>query len=157
MPSDLLIFRIAVGAGQDRHRHHDLGLLAERRLDVATEEQVEALLGPTELDVGVDRDRVVALQDRVEQLEQGDRLGGRHPVAEVVALEQPRDVKRRASPNSSALGMSSHSLLNLTSVRSASRILKAWSWNVRALSAISSAESIGRSAERPLGSPTRAV
>ena len=60
-------------------------------------------------------------------------------------------MKRRASPNSSALGMSSHSLLNLTSVRSGSRILKAWSWNVRALSAISSGESIGRSADRPLG------
>ena len=66
-------------------------------------------------------------------------------------------MKRRASANSSALGMSSHSLLNLTSVRSGSRTLNACSWNVREFAAISSADSIGRRAERPLGSPTRAV
>ena len=41
------------------------------------EQQVELLVGAAELDVGVDRDRVVALQQRVEQLEHRDRLAAR--------------------------------------------------------------------------------
>ena len=54
-------------------------------------QQVERLVGPAELDVGAHRDRVVALQHRVEQLEQRDRLVGREALGEVVAREQLRD------------------------------------------------------------------
>ena len=59
--------------------------------------------------------------------------------------------------NSSCAGMSSHSLLNRTSVASRSRTLNAWSWNVFAFASISSGVRIGRCESRPLGSPTLAV
>ena len=64
-----------------------------------------------------------------------------------------------SSRNSSAVRMSSHSLLRLTSSRSGSvsRILPACCWKVAALASISSSVSTGRSVVRPDGSPTRAV
>ncbi len=82
---------LAVGADQDRHGQDRLRLLAVGGLDVAAEEQVELLVGPPQLDVGLDRDRVVALQQRVEQLERGDRRAGGEPLLEVVALDQAGD------------------------------------------------------------------
>jgi hypothetical protein len=66
-------------------------------------------------------------------------------------------VKRRTSSNTSALGISSHSLFRRISVRSRSSTLNACSWYVRALSVICSSVSTGRVSSRPLGSPTRAV
>ena len=117
-----------------------------RALHVAGEQQVELLVGAAELDVGLDRDRVVALQHRVEELERRDRLARRHPVGEVVALEDPGHGHRLQQLESSSTGMSSHSLLNRTSVRSRSRTLNAWSWKVAALASICSGESTG-----PLG------
>ena len=65
-----------VGPRQDRHRQDRLLGLAVGALDVAAEQQVERLVGAAELDVGVDRDRVVALQQRVQRLEDRDRLAG---------------------------------------------------------------------------------
>ena len=53
--------------------------------------------------------------------------------------------------------MSSHSPFERTSVRSGSSTEKAWDLNVSALASISAPSSCGRVAERPLGSPTRAV
>jgi hypothetical protein len=54
--------------------------------------------------------------------------------------------------------MSSHSELWRISSRSSVRsTCAAWSTYVRALASISSPDSTGRVAERPLGSPTRAV
>ncbi len=44
-----------------------------------------------ELDVGPDRDRVVALQQRVQQLQHRDRLAGGVALGEVVALEHLGD------------------------------------------------------------------
>ena len=46
-------------------------------LHVAAEQQVEGLVGAAELDVGLDRDRVVALHQRIEQLEHRDRRRAR--------------------------------------------------------------------------------
>ena len=51
----------------------------------------------------------------------------------------------------------SHSLLNLTSVRAGSMILDACSKYVCAFRSISASSRIGRSAERPDGSPIRVV
>ena len=81
----------AVGADQQRHGQHHLLRLAVGGLDRAAHQQVEGLVGAAELDVGVDRHRVVALEHRVEQLEQRDRLVGGEALGEVVALEQLRD------------------------------------------------------------------
>ena len=80
-----------VGAREDRHRQDRLRRLAVGGLHVAAEQQVELLVGAAELDVGLDRDRVVALEHRVEQLERRDRLRVGHPLGEVVALEQAGD------------------------------------------------------------------
>ncbi len=64
----------------------------------------------------------------------------------------------RTSRNSSSIGMSSHSELKRTSSRSSSAsTFPACSTYVRAWASISSPERTGRVAERPLGSPTRAV
>ncbi len=64
----------------------------------------------------------------------------------------------RTSRNSSSIGMSSHSELKRTSSRSSpASTFVACSTYVRACAEISSPESTGRVAERPLGSPTRAV
>ena len=119
----------AVGADQDRHGQDRLRRLAVGGLDVAAEEQVELLVGPPELDVGLDRDRVVALQQRVEQLQRGDRRVRRQPLLEVVALEQARHRRLRQQARAAPRGsIRSHSLLRRTSVRSRSRTLNACSW-----------------------------
>ena len=86
-------------------------------------------------------DRVVALQQRVEQLEHRDRLAA-PPSA--WRSRRARAAARRwscaRSPSRSAIGMSSHSLLRRTSRRSgsASRIRSACSWKVAAFASISS-------------------
>ena len=58
---------------------------------------------------------------------------------------------------SAKLSVASHSLLRRTSVRSGIRIWSACSRYVSALRSISSSERIGRSVERPDGSPIRVV
>ena len=107
----------------------------------------------------LDRDRVVALEHRVEQLEQGDRLVRGHPLGEVVALEQLRHGRHaHRAGTDPPCAMSSHSpLWRISSRSSVRRTLPACSTYVRACASISSPVSTGRVAERPLGSPTRAV
>ena len=68
---------LAVDAREDRHRQRDLLGLPVGALDVAAEQQVELLVGPSELDVGLHRHGVVALHERIEQLEDRDRLARR--------------------------------------------------------------------------------
>ncbi len=58
-------------------------------LDVAAQQQIELLISAAELDVGADRDRVIALEQRIEQLEDGDRLARRVALLEIVALQDP--------------------------------------------------------------------
>ena len=118
MPSDFDIRCDAVGAGQDRHRQDRLLRDAVGLLDLAAEQQVELLVGAAELDVGLDRHGVVALEQRIEQLEHRDRLVGRVALGEVVALEQLGDGRACGrGRNRSSIAMSSHSLLRRTSVR----------------------------------------
>ena len=63
-----------VRAVDERRRQRHLRLLAVGDLDVAAREQVVLLVGPSELDVGLDRDGVVGLHERVEELRDRDRL-----------------------------------------------------------------------------------
>ncbi len=53
---------------EDGRRHDDLRALAVLAHQVAADEEVEELVGPPELHVALERDRVVALQERVEEL-----------------------------------------------------------------------------------------
>ena len=85
---------LAVDPGEDRHRERDLLGLAVRALDVAPEEQVELLVRAAELDVGANRDRVVALHERIEQLEDRNGLTRGEALGEVVALEDLRHGRR---------------------------------------------------------------
>ena len=97
----------AVGAFEQRHRHHDLWLLVVRPLEVSSDEEVEVLVGPADLDVGADGDRVVALQERVHELAHRDRLPRLVPLGEVVALEHPRDrvIRRHLEQSFDAEGL----------------------------------------------------
>ena len=58
---------------------------------VAAHQVVEELVGAAELDVGPDLDRVPALEQRVEELDQRDRRAARVALGEVVALEHAGD------------------------------------------------------------------
>ena len=77
----------------------DLWLEAVVRHDVATGEQVVQLVGPADLDIGPDRDGVVRLHGRIEELGQRDRLARGEPLCEVVPLEQARDGQRARQPH----------------------------------------------------------
>ena len=81
---------------EQRHRQDDLRLLAIILLHLATDQQVEFLVGAAEFHVCLERDRIVALHDRVEELVDRYRLPARVPLAEVVALQHAGDrVMRR--------------------------------------------------------------
>ena len=55
------------------------------------DQQVELLVGAAELDVGLERDRVVALHQRIQELVHRDRLPGLVALGEIVALEHAGD------------------------------------------------------------------
>src|SRR5450830_1021602 len=81
----------AVRADEERERHDDLRLLPRLPHEVAPDEEVEELVRATQLDVGCQRDGVVALAERVEQLVYGNGLSLAEALREVVALEEARD------------------------------------------------------------------
>ena len=117
--------------GQDRHREDGLRLLPVGLLDVPAEQQVELLVGAPQLDVRLDRDGVVALQSP-DRAAPAARSGAR---CSIRCGKSSRSITRatvtcRSRRSRSSIGMSSHSLLRRTSVRSRSSTLKAWSWNV---------------------------
>ena len=60
-------------------------------LQAAPHQQIELLVGSAELDIGFQRDRVVALDQRIEELVDRDRLLGRVALGEIVALEHARN------------------------------------------------------------------
>ena len=60
-------------------------------LQLAAHQQVELLVGAAEFDVGLKRDRVVALRDGIQQLVHGDRLLLLEALVEVLALQHLRD------------------------------------------------------------------
>src|SRR5205823_13177899 len=66
---------------------------------IAADEEIEELIGAAHLDVAFQRDRVVALRERKEQLVNGDRLLRRETFAKIVALENPRECVLRSETN----------------------------------------------------------
>ncbi len=58
---------------------------------LTTGQEVVELVGAPELDIGLDRHRVVALHERVQELAHRDRLSGRITLREVVTLEDARN------------------------------------------------------------------
>ena len=98
LPTDELIFAPS-HESEERRRQHDLRLEPVGLHHRAAGEQVVELVGAAELDVGLDRDRVVRLHQRVEQLGDRDRLAGGEALREVVALEQLRDGQRAGQPD----------------------------------------------------------
>ena len=117
-------------------------------------EQVVELVGAAELDVGLDRDRVVGLHQRVEQLRDRDRLVR---ARSAWRSRRARGSARRSSSASAAgsrrsRACSSHSLLKRTSVRSGSMIVDAARSSAARCASISSG-----SMHRPLGLAPRRV
>jgi hypothetical protein len=94
VPERLTHLHGTVGADQEGCGKNALGDLAIVLHHVAPHEEVVELVGPTELHVGVDGDRVVGLHQRVEELGQRDRVPGSVAFAEVVALEDAGDGRR---------------------------------------------------------------
>ena len=60
-------------------------------LQLATDQQIEFLVGATELDVGLQRDRVVTLHERIEEFVDRDGLPALVTLVEIIALEHARD------------------------------------------------------------------
>ncbi|MNM45771.1 hypothetical protein D3C81_566990 [compost metagenome] len=76
----------AVQTHQQRHHQHALGGHAGIFLQLAAHQQVELLIGTAELHVRFQRDRVIALQQRIEEFVNGDGLTAAVALLEVVAL-----------------------------------------------------------------------
>ena len=64
-------------------------LLAVFRLQVAPYQQVEFLVGATELQIAFERHAVIALHQRVKEFVHADRGAGLVAVMEIVALHHP--------------------------------------------------------------------
>ena len=64
-------------------------------LQLAAHQQVEFLVGAAELDIGLERDRVVALRQGIQQLVHRDRLLFHEALVEVLALQHLRDGELR--------------------------------------------------------------
>ncbi len=64
-------------------------------LQVAADQHVELLIGAANLEIGFQRDRIVTLDDGIEQLVEEQRLLGCEALLEVVALEQAGDAQGR--------------------------------------------------------------
>src|SRR5207244_12557883 len=77
----------AVESFENRDRHRDLRLLPGSPLKIASDEQVERLIRSTQLDVGAQRDGIVRLRDRIQELMKADRATGGVPRRKVLALE----------------------------------------------------------------------
>src|SRR5262249_35454829 len=94
--ADIVVQRLrhlvdAVEAFEQWQRQNALRLLAVMALQLAAHQQIELLIGAPELDVRLERHRVVALRQRIEELVDGDGLPLAVALREVLALEHPRD------------------------------------------------------------------
>ena len=85
---------LAVGTGEDRHRHDRLLVHSIGALDIPPSQEVELLVRSAELDIRGHGHGVVSLQQRVEQLEQGDGRPGTQPAREILALDHLGDSHR---------------------------------------------------------------
>ena len=81
----------AIEAHQERHGDDGLLGLTGVFLQLAADEHVEELVGAAELDVAFEHDGVVALHERVEKLDDGDRAVARVALGEIVALQHAGD------------------------------------------------------------------
>src|SRR5439155_23273941 len=95
---------LSVEALEEREDPYVLRLLTVGLLDLPAEEQVEQLVGASDLHVGSNGDGVIRLVERVEDLVRAYWRAGFEPVGEILALEyllqgglahQPQDVGRR--------------------------------------------------------------
>ena len=89
----------AVQPHQDRQQERHLRGVAVGALNLAPRQQVELLLGGAQLDVRLQRHRVVGLQQGVEQLVQRDGLTCVQAAAEVLPLHHARQGVVRAEPH----------------------------------------------------------
>ncbi len=80
----------AVQAFQQRHGEYALRRLPVVPLQFAPHQQVEFLVGAAQLEVGLERDGIVALHQRVDEFMDGDGLAGLVALAEIVALQHLR-------------------------------------------------------------------
>ena len=80
----------AIQPFQQRHRQHALRLLAVLALQLAPHQQVELLVGTSQLQIRLQHDRVVALQERVQHLVHRDGHPGLQPLGEIVTLQDAR-------------------------------------------------------------------
>ena len=90
---------LAVEPDEQREGDHHLRLEPVGRHHVPAGQEVEALVGAADLDVGFNRDRVVGLHDRVQELGQRDGRVPGEALGEVVALEQAGDRHRPRQPH----------------------------------------------------------
>mmetsp|Transcript_49010 Transcript_49010/g.115137 ORF Transcript_49010/g.115137 Transcript_49010/m.115137 type:complete len:407 (-) Transcript_49010:717-1937(-) len=79
----------AVQPLEQRHGQDALRLLAILLLQMAPHQQVELLVGAAELQVGLQRHRVIALHQRVEEFVHRNRRLALEALGEVVALQHP--------------------------------------------------------------------
>ena len=91
--TDVVVLRLAhlvhaVEADKQRHRQNALRFLAVLALELAADDEVKALVRAAELEVGVERDRVIALHQRVEELMHRDRQVFTETLREVIALKE---------------------------------------------------------------------
>ncbi len=68
-------------------------------LQLPTDEQIELLVGPTELDVSFECDGVIPLHEGIQEFVDCDGPLGLIALAEVVPLEHPRDCVLRSEPD----------------------------------------------------------
>ena len=71
-------------------------------LQLAPDQHVELLIGAADFEIGFERDRIVTLDQRIEQLVQKQRLLFGEPLLEVVALQHPRDAHLRGNLDQAA-------------------------------------------------------
>ena len=72
-----------------RNHGDDLRRLAVIALNLAPDEQIEFLVRAAHFDIAFERDRIVSLRQRIQQLVHGDRHAFFEALGEIVALEQP--------------------------------------------------------------------
>ena len=80
----------AVETFEQRQGQDALRLLAVVPLHLAADQQVEFLVGPAQLDVRLQRHRVVSLRQRIQELVDRDRLAALVALGEIVALQHAR-------------------------------------------------------------------
>ncbi len=86
---------LPVEADEQRNRRANLRQLAVLALVLPPQQQIEELIAAAELDVGLDRDRIVRLRDGIEKLVQRDRRRRRR------SARENRCARASARPSSS--------------------------------------------------------